>query len=274
MEKTEKKKESWKERKTKIKKRWHVPFIYVEWKCEQLSEILKRWAFLDILGQVGHLSILVAVIFYFVETGERRVQAEHQQRLRYYQAWQVINAARGTVGNGGRVKAVEDLVKDKASLEGLDMSVTYSPKINLKGGQLRFSNFSKSNLVGANLYEADLSITNLSEANLSEADLSRANLFSANLSEANLPEANLYRANLKRTNLSGANLYRANLKRTNLSGAELMDISNWQNIQSIEYANLYDVQNPPDGFIVWAKQQGAVSIEDDVEWKKLIRQKK
>ena len=63
--------ESWRERKQFIKHKWFVPFIYVEWRCEQLSKLLDHWAFLDILGHAGRFTVLVAVIFYIVGCPER-----------------------------------------------------------------------------------------------------------------------------------------------------------------------------------------------------------
>ena len=47
----------------------------------------------------GSLSILVAVVFWFTEADRRT----HQ---RHYQAWQVINTAKGKGGNGGRMVAL------------------------------------------------------------------------------------------------------------------------------------------------------------------------
>ena len=93
----------------------------------------------------------------------------------------------------------------------------------------------------------------------SDANLAGAYLGDAKLTEADLGGANLTEAYLGDAKLAGANLCRANLAY----------IKNWQRIQSIELANIYDVDNPPDGFIKWATENGAVSIEDD----RLLREK-
>lgn len=76
MGKAEKKRESWRERRKKIKYRWAVPFVYLEWNCERLSDLLKRWAFLEVLEHLGRLTIIVAVVFYFMESESRR-KAKH-----------------------------------------------------------------------------------------------------------------------------------------------------------------------------------------------------
>lgn len=82
-----------------IKHKWLVPFVYFEWKCEQLSELLKRWAFLNILGHVGRFGILVSFVlgayYYVTEADQRRMEAENERKAKHCQAWQVINAARG-----------------------------------------------------------------------------------------------------------------------------------------------------------------------------------
>lgn len=66
--------------------------------------MLGRWAFLDVLGHTGRFAILVAVISYIWGI-------EGRQKERHYQAWQVINAAQGKPGSGGRIDALKDLKK-------------------------------------------------------------------------------------------------------------------------------------------------------------------
>ncbi len=325
--------------------------MYVEWICEQVSYLLGQWAFLDILGHVGRLTILIAVIFYFMEADERRIEAENQRKAKHYQAWQVINAAQGKTGSGGRIDALQDLNRDRVSLAIIDISGANLTGIDIENANLRGANLSETDLPIANLSEADLTGANLSEADLTGTNLSGAILCGANLSGANLQGTNLSMANLtltelsgadlsslvkgdhlrfpqvgrrtdistnlpnlpnlppilipfgetiktrtevpplryttgesKGTNLSGAILWGANFSGANLSSVNLRgvylrdtnlkDVKNWQNIQSIELANIYNVDNPPEGFIDWAKEHGAVSIRNYGEWKKLLQEKK
>ncbi len=69
----------------------------------------------------------------------------------------------------------------------------------------------------------------------------------------------------------GADLFGANLR-----NASLANITGWEHIKSIKYANVYGVMNNPKGFVEWATapEQGAVSIENDDEWKKFVSEKK
>ena len=314
MNDSEKPKSSWLERRQTIKHKWLVLFIFPEWFCERLSYLLGRWAFLDILGHVGRLTILIAVIFYFMEADERRMESENQRKAKHYQAWQVINAAHGKPGSGGRRDALQDLNSDGISLAGVDISKAYLPKLNLENADLSGANLTGADLLGANLTGAELPYANLTEvilpdsnltgaillganltgailsdanlagaelweANLNEAFLSGANLTGAILKGAYLADASLFRANLAGAlltdaNLAGASIYSANLAGANLRGANFKDIGDWQTIESIESANIYGVKNPPDGFIEWAIEHGAVSIKNDKEWKKLLSEKR
>ncbi len=343
MGRIEKTKRSWRECRETVKHRWQVPFIFAEWLCEQFSHLLGRWAFLEILEYAGRLAILVAVIFWCFESDDRKQAKEDQRKAKHYQAWQVINAAQGQTGSGGRIDALQDLNKDDVSLAGVDVSKAYLYGIDLESAKLDSANLSgaylsEANLSGANLSEAYLNDANLSRANLfvanltwanlsganltganfsgaylSHTNLSRADLHDANLFGAKLPDANLSGADLSHTNLSRAdlgsaslsgavlwtsnltraylswanlsgadlshtNLSRANLGYVNLSGADLCEsnlkgIKRWKYIRSIKYANIYGVKNAPDGFIEWAKEQGAVSMENIVEWESFVAEK-
>lgn len=266
MDKAEKKGESWQQRKKRIKHKWAVPFDFIEWNCEWCSELLKRWAFLDVLEHLGRLTILVAVVFYFTESGDRR-------KAKHYQAWQVINSAQGQTGSGGRIEALQDLNGDGVSLAGVDISKAYLQMVNLAEAELLDANLAEAILVGANFADAMLAVADLTGANLQHGNLSEAILFNANLAEADLWCANLSGAILIRSNLAEANIAGANLAGANLSESNLANIKDWQKVASIKYANIFGVVNPPDGFIEWAMEQGAVSMEDKEKGGKLIKKK-
>src|SRR6516225_10970215 len=84
--------EPWTVLKRGLKHRWLVPFRAFEWLWEWVAYGLSRWSFLEVLEYLGSFSVLIGVIFYFSESGDRIKQ-------RHYQAWQVINTAQG---KGGR----------------------------------------------------------------------------------------------------------------------------------------------------------------------------
>ena len=113
MGKAEKKRESWQERKKRIKHKWAKPFIFAEWICERLSYFLGQWALLDICGHIGRFGVLVSIIVgisvYVMEADERLLAQRNQ-------AWQIIAATSGKPGNLGRTDALKVLLKDKVSL--------------------------------------------------------------------------------------------------------------------------------------------------------------
>ncbi len=64
------------------------PFVAAEQGLERWVNWLGSLALFQLLEYAGRLTVLVAVIFYFIEAPERRKQA-------HYQAWQLINSAQG-----------------------------------------------------------------------------------------------------------------------------------------------------------------------------------
>jgi hypothetical protein len=77
-------------------------FFTLEWCWDWAAWALNNWAFVEVLERLGSFSVLVAVVFYFAESGKRTRQG-------YYQAWMVINTAQGKGGSGGRIEALQHL---------------------------------------------------------------------------------------------------------------------------------------------------------------------
>src|SRR5262244_2405504 len=123
---------------------WSSPFWLLEWGFEWLSYGLSHWALLEVLQYLGSFGVVVAVIFYFGESGDRLKQ-------KHYQAWQVINSAEGKGGNGGRIEALEELNADGVSLVGVDLSSAFLQGVNLKEGMLE-----RATLEGADARDAEL----------------------------------------------------------------------------------------------------------------------
>src|SRR5579863_1332050 len=127
---------------------WLVPFIAFEWIWEWAAYALSRWSFLEVLEYLGTFSVLVAVIFYFGESGDRVKQ-------KHYQAWQVINTAQGRGGNGGRIEALQELNADRIPLVGVDVSIAFLQGIHLQSAHLSRANFSAADLRDCDLTSAD-----------------------------------------------------------------------------------------------------------------------
>jgi Pentapeptide repeats (8 copies) len=237
--------ERWKALRSHVKHRWAVPFVAFEWVWEWAAFGLANWRFLEVLEYLGSFSVLVGVIFYYSESGDRIKQ-------RHYQAWQVINTAQGKGGSGGRIEALQELNEDKVPLVGVDVSSAFLQGLKLKNASLVRADFSASDLRGSDLQAVDFT----------DADLHSANFRGANLEESNFSEANMADADLWGSSLAGATLDNTNLGGADLRNANLHNI-HWQKIKNIKMANLAGVKNAPEGFILWALEQGAVQADTD-----------
>jgi hypothetical protein len=235
----------WHEQKSNLKHAWMIPLLAVEWPFQWLAFLLGNWAFLEILEYLGSFSVLVAVVFYFSESGDRIKQ-------KHYQAWQVINTAQGKGGSGGRIEALEELNADGIPLVGVDVSGAFLQGLRLPRAHLRRSNFSS----------ADVRSSNFQSADFSAADLGSANFRESSLREASFRGAHLDDADFSGSDLSGADLSDASLAETDLRHADLSRIR-WQNIEDLAGANIFGIKNAPQGFVAWALRQGAVQTESE-----------
>lgn len=235
--------ESWPKRRAAVKLAWLVPLVAFEWAFEWLAYLLSRWSFLEVLEYLGSFSILVAVIFYFSESGDRLKQ-------KHYQAWQVINTANGTGGSGGRIEALQELNVDGVPLVGVSVSGAFLQAINLSKARLHRSDFSS----------ADARNSRFEAADLSDANLRSANFRDANLSDADLQNAELNDGDFCRANLTGVDLSGANLEGAELGSADVRNVK-WQQVKSVKGTNIRGLRNPPDGFVAWATQHGAITSE-------------
>ena len=235
----------WPIRRERINHRWTTPFWGIEWALDWVAFVLSRWTFLDVLEYLEGFSVLIAVIFYFSESGDRLKQ-------KHYQAWQVINTAQGKGGSGGRIEALQELNRDGVPLVGVDVSGAFLQNAHLEKARLLRSNFSAADLRDANFNFADFS-----DADLRTGNFRGSHLRGASFQRADLEDADLTGADLTGADLSGAALTNADLSNTSLSNLK------WRDLGSVKNANIYGVKDAPDGFISWAKQHGAVQTEPD-----------
>jgi uncharacterized protein YjbI with pentapeptide repeats len=232
--------ERWAVLKSGLKYRWLVPLRGFEWLWEWVAYALSRWSFLEVLEYLGSFSVLVGVIFYFSEAGDRVQQ-------RHYEAWQVINTAQGKGGSGGRIEALQELNEDKIPLVGVDISSAFLQGIHLE----------HANLLRADASAADLRGSNLTAANFSFADLHDANFRNARLDNVSFSNASLKDSDLVGCDLTGSDLAQADLSGADLRFANLASVK-WKQIKSIRSANIAGVKGAPAGFIQWALANGAI----------------
>ncbi len=156
----------WREQCQKKALRWAYPFRALNWLLEWVAWALGGWVFLEVLEYLSMFSVLVAVILYFSESGDRIKQ-------RHYQAWQVIDAAQGKGGNGGRIEAMQELNHDGVSLVGIQADNAFLLGIRLKGGHLDRCDMDASDLRNSVFDHATLTFCNLQSTNFREASHGR-----------------------------------------------------------------------------------------------------
>jgi hypothetical protein len=187
------------------------------------------WAF---LAALEHAANLLAVLSVIIAAGLWIWEADDRDKQKHYRAWELINSARGSTGDGGRRDALQDLNEDKVSLIAAPLAKAYLaavqlPSAKLIGADLTEAILTNANLIGAiltnaNLAEAELIGATLTRANLTNSNLFNTNLFGTDLSEADLTGANLVRANLTGADLTGAKLIATDLTEANLVRAKLV----------------------------------------------------
>jgi hypothetical protein len=206
---------------------------------EWMAYALSNWKFLELLDYLETFSVLVAVIFYFSESGARVKQ-------RHYQAWQVVNTSQGKGGSGGRIEALQELNADRVPLVGVDVSGAFLQGIRLAKARLLRANFSSADLRDGKFPHADFTLADLRWTNLRRGDLSQVSFVGANLDNSDLTGAKL----------AGADLTDASLVNADLSNADL-DAVQWERVANVKNANIFGVKNAPKGFVEWALKHGA-----------------
>ena len=284
----------------------YKPYYLLEKRVlEPSDEWISRQAFFTILGRLGNLALIAAVLaFIFGENIRRNNEV--------FSAWTTITTAHEQPGSGGRIEALEFLnsrpwrfpfigwtKKDwywderenkckegrlpglrwkRQPLAGLSAPKAYLANIHLCGANLDSANLQNANLDSANLQNTDLSSTNIQNADLSSTNIQNANLDSANLQNADLSSTNIQNANLDSANLQdailqGANLQDARLDRANLQNADL----GWANLQNAELfrANLQNAfpstANLQDARLARANLQNAELFRANLQNAELFR---
>ena len=230
---------TWAEWRNQTQHRWPLPLAALDYAMEWIVYKLSNWRFLEALEYLGRFGVLIAVIFYFAESGDRLKQ-------KHYQAWQVINSAQDKGGNGGRIDALEQLNADGVSLVGVNLSSAFLMGVQLPKARLARSNFDEADARNANFHQAILADASLQYANLRDAHLENVSFARSDLTDADLVGADLTNADL-----TGASLEDADLRNANLTGVK------WASLKSVKDLNVFGVKNA--AFVTWALAHGAIS---------------
>jgi hypothetical protein len=243
---------------------------------------LGKWANIAQLVSIG--PIMVALFAYFMSlrgTGERRRLAEEavaaQQQAAQYQAWNVLSAAQGKGGSGGRIQALEYLNSLGVVLYGADLSHAYLGEVKLPKASLGRANLDSAVLEGADLRHANMAAATARGAVFRYANLDSANLDFADLRGAYLSYSSGDAVSFMMTNLQGAQMYNAGiLSNADFGGADLRYAllgtpsgiwEQWRHVDNLMLANVYGVRGVPNAFVRWAVDtMGAVAVPSDSAW--------
>lgn len=165
---------------------WKIakPLIRIEGVFEEINYWLERWDFLKFLDYASKVTIIIGLVTFLTQLSKLEERANLERRQLLYEAWQVVTSATDQSGSGGRIEALQTLVRNGVSLSGVNLENAYLVGVDLEGADLQ----------GANLQGADLSDANVSRANLANADLRRANLNETIFHKANLRGSQLDQA--------------------------------------------------------------------------------
>ena len=247
---------------------WKIPLMRIELRVERLNRLLTQMDLFPILENMGRLSILIAVVTFFVEIPQRRENSEREKIEAHYRAWEMIRESKEEGASNGRIIALELLNKDGKTLANLQAPGATLFKINLSNANLTSANLKGANLNKANLSNAILDETNLSDAVLKNADLRNTNLHKAilgkkaDLSGTDLRNANLTGMDLTDVRLDKARLSGAILDKTNLSGANLRNI----NLETAKLKDaIYDDKTEYNSDKLNPEEKGMLRISKNVE---------
>ena len=221
--------EPWSVYRLRPRPRWSGMFFTLEWCWDWLAWYLNNWRLVEVLERLGSFSVLVAVIFYFAESG-KRTREEH------YQAWQVINTAQGKGGSGGRIEALQQLNAADVPLIGVDASDAFLQGVKLDG---------------ARLLRCDLSSADLRESSFRHAMLQHSNLHYTNFRGADLGGADF-----KYSDMADADLTDADPRYTDLRYVDLADVK-CERLAAATSANVYGVRNASTALLGMLRASGS-----------------
>jgi hypothetical protein len=110
-----------------------------EWASEWIVYWSRHWDLpraLELLGRFTLLVTIIAALWAYINglQDQARIQRD-TLKAKHYRAWELINSARGSPGDGGRRYALHDLAGDGISLAGVPLSSSTLPGLRLPPGR-------------------------------------------------------------------------------------------------------------------------------------------
>ena len=195
--------------------KWWLLTQWINWLIKFPKKIkVGTTIFLRLLEKGVLISLIVSLIGYYQEAPKRKRQT-------HYQAWEIINGAKGQPGSGGRIEALQELNKDQVSLRHVILDEADLSGINLNNALLIKASFKSAQLTCVTRDNGNRECTKIRNANLSYSNLQEANLFDADFQKSKFRYAKMQGAKLKNTKLQGADFEKAELQNVTFRGADL-----------------------------------------------------
>jgi hypothetical protein len=170
-------------------------------KQHPVGKILLLCSMFGIFGLGGFLFDTIGFIYDRSQIPQKEIK----------EAWVVIDLRKGQKAEGGRIKALETLVKYQQSLE----------ETNLSGAVLKGIKLESALLTNIILNEADLSNADMNYAHMDHAQLIKSKFGNATMNKADLTKADLHDADFNNAKLTNANMAFTQLEGTRFNGADL-----------------------------------------------------
>lgn len=184
-------------------------------------------------------------------TNTPRVKAE---AVRSLVAVERVNIAAGENTLPTDYINLHDAALSEAWLDSADLR-----KISFRGAELKKANFNMADLRESVFRFSDVQGATFISSNIEGGQIMFSNGQGAVFSNAVLRNANINQTDLRGALMNGADVSGATIFKVNLEDADLDGLVGWETLEGIDGTNIAGVRNPPDGFVEWALENGAIS---------------
>jgi len=199
-----------------------------QWAVYAMSHV----SLLELLEYCGSFSILIAVIFYFMDGPERT-----KNKALPGMAGDQHRAREG--GSGGRNDALHQLTKTMCRSSGVDVSDAFLQKVDLKNADLRRSDFHGADLKAPRWWARVWNRLNSAHRTCRSQSL-ESEPDQCTAADADLTDADFSGALLHGSPRSRRSARRESRRHTRVDA-----------MTSVKLANIHGVRNAPDGFVAW-----------------------
>lgn len=177
-------------------------------KLNNLDKWLEKTPYLSLIQRlstvIGVITLLLSAITFIPTQQEQKRISIQKNKIdtdrSHYEAWSIINNNNKVQASSGRVTALQNLIKDRIPLDGLEVPGAFLFNVDFRGAKLYRANFQ-----GADLYRSDFS-SKPQQSNPKQCNWWILDIFADCKPEEELQKR---KTELERANFRGATLYEA-----------------------------------------------------------------